>query len=239
VKQPARPATIVPPRSRPSRTLRAASRWPAAILDRRSARRPRKPRSGRRDGRQDRRTKGYPAAVLLPRKTLRPPLTKATKISHQKEPTERPSGGRHHPGTTGGIIPEQRAASCRNRWAASSESAAQARGNCAIVRNVGFRTRHPAARGEVQAAPGASVGWAQPRRPVYAPLSATWLGTPPGPPRTTAADRAARCRAEPERRGRVGVAQAIRICALVHNISQAWGVEPARLVDLHGLGNTP
>ncbi len=67
-------------------------------------------------------------------------------------------------------------------WRSRRRGAAQARGNCAIVRNDGFRTRHPAARGEVQAAPGASVGWAQPNRPVYAPLSTTWLGTPPGPP---------------------------------------------------------
>jgi hypothetical protein len=37
----------------------------------------------------------------------------------------------------------------------------------------------------------------------------------------------------------MGVAHATRICALVHNISQAWGFEPARLVDLQGLGNTP
>jgi hypothetical protein len=72
---------------------------------------------------------------------------------------------------------------------------------------------------QVQAAPGASVGWAQPDRPVYAPLSTTWLGTPPGPPD----DRAARCRAEPDRKGRVGVAHATRKCALVHNTRQAWG----------------
>ena len=124
-------------------------------------------------------------------------------------------------------------------WRRRRRGVAQARGNCAIVRNVGFRTRRPAARGEVQAAPGASVGWAQPRRPVYAPLSATWLGTPPGPPRTIAADRAARCRAEPDRKGRVGVAHATRKCAIVHNISQAWGFEPADLTDLQGLGNTP
>ena len=116
---------------------------------------------------------------------------------------------------------------------------AQPTGNCAIVRNVGFRTRHPAAREEVQAAPGASVGWAQPDRPVYAPLSATWLGTPPGPPRTIGADRAARCRAEPDRRGRVGVAHATRKCALVRNFSQALGSNPAHLADLQGLGNTP
>ncbi len=47
------------------------------------------------------------------------------------------------------------------------------------------------------------------------------------------------CRAEHERRGRVGVAHATRICALVRNISQAWGFEHARLADLQGLGNTP
>jgi hypothetical protein len=67
-------------------------------------------------------------------------------------------------------------------WRSRRVGVAQARGNCAIVQNLGFRTRRPAARGEVQAAPGASVGWAQPDRPVYAPLSTTWLGTPPGPP---------------------------------------------------------
>jgi hypothetical protein len=40
------------------------------------------------------------------------------------------------------------------------------------------------------------------------------------------------------RSGRVGVAHATGICAIVRNISQAWGFEPARLVDLQGLGNT-
>ena len=39
--------------------------------------------------------------------------------------------------------------------------------------------------------------------------------------RTIAADRAAKCRAEPDRRGRVGVAHATRKCALVRNTSQA------------------
>ena len=63
-------------------------------------------------------------------------------------------------------------------------------------------------------------------RPVNAPLSTTWLGTPPGPLRTIAADRAGRCRAAPDRRGRGGVAHAIRICALVRNISQAWASNP-------------
>jgi hypothetical protein len=42
-------------------------------------------------------------------------------------------------------------------------------------------------------------------------------------PWTASDDRAGRCRAEPDRRGRVGVAHATRKCALVHNVSQAWG----------------
>src|SRR5690349_12288009 len=43
---------------RPSRTLRAAARWPAALLDHRPVRRPVILRSGRRDGPSDR-TKGW------------------------------------------------------------------------------------------------------------------------------------------------------------------------------------
>ncbi len=102
-----------------------------------------------------------------------------------------------------------------------------------------FGPAAPPLAGRSQAEPGASVGWAQPNRPVYAPLSTTWLRTPPGPPRTIAADRAARCRAEPDRRGRVGVAHATRKCALVHNISQAWASDPLTWPIIQGLGNTP
>jgi len=49
-------AARVPSCSRPSMTLRAASRWPSAIIDRRCARRHVMRRSGRRDGRLDRTT---------------------------------------------------------------------------------------------------------------------------------------------------------------------------------------
>ena len=47
--------------ARPSRTLRAAARWPLAILDRRPTPRPGEGRSGRRDG-LPALTKGYPDA---------------------------------------------------------------------------------------------------------------------------------------------------------------------------------
>lgn len=74
-------------------------------------------------------------------------------------------------GALGSLRPAALARGPGGAWRSRRVGVAQARGNCALVRNDGFRTRHPAAREEVQAAPGASVGWAQPDRPVYAPLS--------------------------------------------------------------------
>jgi hypothetical protein len=46
------------------------------------------------------------------------------------------------------------------------------------------------------------------------------------PPWTPPDQEPVRCRAEPDRKGRVGVAHAIRICALVRNTSQARSSDP-------------
>ena len=68
-------------------------------------------------------------------------------------------------------------------WRSRRRGVAQARGNCAIVRNVGFRTRRPAARGEVQAAAW-RIGWVGAARPtgicaLVHNISQAWGSNPP------------------------------------------------------------
>ena len=78
--------------------------------------------------------------------------------------------------------------------------------------------------------------------PASAPRMGRLGGFPAAPGRLWGSLRPqalARVQAVAWRSGRVGVAHATGKCALVHNISQVWSFEPARLVDLQGLGNTP
>jgi hypothetical protein len=109
------------------------------------------------------------SSALGPRGWRKIVMDVARGLSAAPGPPGRPFGaGRRSWGIAKGNAP---GSGPGGAWRSRRRGVAQARGNCAIVRNVGFRTRRPAARGEVQAAPGASVGWAQPDRPVYAPLS--------------------------------------------------------------------
>ena len=75
-------------------------------------------------------------------------------------------GGRLAPaGALGGSLRATPLARVRaGAWRRRRRGVAQAKGNCAIVRNVGFRTRRPAARGEVQAAAW-RIGWVGAARP--------------------------------------------------------------------------
>ncbi len=77
------------------------------------------------------------------------------------------------------------------------------------------------------------------RRPPPEGYSTTWLGTPFRTPGGSPPIRPAGCRAEPDRRGRVGVAHATGICALVRNISQAWGSNPPTGPRSEGWGTPP